>query len=240
MSGISLADVRSSRSLSYQFRLRRDRLLRAFIVARRAETTGVFRVVDLGGTADYWRRVGFEFLEANEIDITCVNHLPTEFGISDREGARFRCVVGDACDLTGHPDNSFDFVHSNSVIEHVGRWPQMRAFAEEVRRLAPAYYVQTPYYWFPIDPHFHRLPFYHWLPESLRAKLHRRFKLGYARPDDNIDAAMRLVQSSVLIDHSQFAALFDDAVIRFERIALLPKSMIAMRGVPLGLKSMTV
>ena len=136
---VALGDARNAGSLSYRFRLRRDRLLREVILAERRRVEGTFRILDLGGTADYWRRVGFDFLEANDIDITCVNHIATEFGVSARESSRFRCIVGDACDMAGHADRSYDFVHSNSVIEHVGRWPQMRGFANEVRRLAPAY-----------------------------------------------------------------------------------------------------
>lgn len=233
MSPFSFSDSRRAGSLSYRFRQKRDRLLRAFILDERARVTGTFRIVDLGGTADYWRRVGFEFLEINDIEITCVNVFATEFGLSERESARLKCIVGNACDMQGHEDNGFHLVHSNSVIEHVGRWPEMRAFAEQVRRLAPAYYIQTPYFWFPFDPHFHRVPFYHWLPESLRAKLLSRFKVGWAKPQrGDIDGAMRLVNSSVLIDAWQFDSLFPDAQRRFERFLLLPKSLIGLRHSP--------
>ena len=227
---VELADARDSRSLSTQFRARRDRLLRDFIERRRSGRAGTFRILDLGGTADYWRRVGFDWLEAQDVDVTCVNHIATEFGASEAEAKRLRCIVGDACDMVGHADNSWDLVHSNSVIEHVGRWPDMRRFASEVRRLAPAYYVQTPYFWFPVDPHFYRMPFYHWLPESMRLKAQRRFRLGWAPAQPEVDDGMRHVESNVLLDREQFRALFPDAEHRFERVAMLPKSMIALRG----------
>lgn len=229
---VDLADARDARSLSTRFRSKRDTLLRDFIERRRAGVTAPFRVLDLGGTADYWRRVGFDWLEAHDIDVTCVNHIATEFGASEREATRLRCIVGDGRAMTGHADGSFDLVHSNSVIEHVGRWPDMRAFADEVRRLAPAYYVQTPYFWFPVDPHFHRMPFYHWLPPSLRLKALQRWKLGWAPPSRDVDRAMRLLDSNILIDRTQFRALFPDALHRFERVAGLPKSLLALRGYP--------
>jgi hypothetical protein len=106
----------------------------------------------------------------------------------------------------------------------------MVRFAAEVRRLAPAYYVQTPYFWCPIDPHFYRVPFFHWLPESLRAKLFRRMRVGHSPAQPDLARAMSLVESSMLLDAGQFRYLFPDATITFERLYGLPKSLIATRG----------
>jgi hypothetical protein len=227
---VDQADATSQRSLSTKFRLRRDRLLREFIEYRREKYSGQFRIIDLGGTTDYWHRVGVEWIEKLDIKITCVNFISDQFGTFEGRFSFLNCIEGDACDLSHYPDNGFDLVHSNSVIEHVGRWPEMRRFANEVRRLAPAYYVQTPYFWFPFDPHFYRMPFYHWMPEPLRLKAQRRFKLGWADAEPQVDDAMRLVMSSTILDSIQFRALFPDAELRYERLAALPKSMIAIRG----------
>lgn len=225
----SWADSRSPKSLSTRFRTRRDAVLRAFIEQRIAGRSAPFRILDLGGTADYWRRVGFAWLDRNNITVTCVNHVATEFGAA-ADPRLLQSIVGDGCDMAGHADMSYDLVHSNSVIEHVGRWPDMRRFANEVRRLAPAYYVQTPYFWFPVDPHFHRVPMFHWLPESVRLKLLRRFRIGYSGPATSVDGAMAQVMSNIMLDRTQFRSLFPDARHSFERLAGLPKSMIAMRG----------
>lgn len=230
MAGLAFADTRSPRSLSTKFRAQRDIGLRAFILQQRAPIRGSFRVLDLGGTADYWARVGIEWLAENDIDVTCVNHVDGEFGISNLESSRVRCVVADGRALSAYADNSFDFVHSNSVIEHVGRWPDMRAFANECRRLAPAYYIQTPYFWFPVDPHFYRVPFFHWYPESIRLKLLRKMQIGWSPAQADIDRAMSLVMSSTLLDRTQFGSLFPDAKINYERLMLLPKSLIATRA----------
>lgn len=172
------AGALSLSGLSARFRGARDVRLRALILAERQRVAGPFRVLDVGGRADYWSRVGAAFLEAHDIEIVCVNYTEAELYASEHGMARLTLAVGDARAL-GYADNSFHMVHSNSVIEHVGRFSDMRAFADEVRRLAPAYYVQTPYFWFPIDPHWPKVPFFHWMPMSWRHRLLRRWRLGF-------------------------------------------------------------
>lgn len=225
-----IADVSNNKSLSWKFRVKRDKLLREFILRKRQKVEGAFRIIDIGGTLDYWSRVGFDWMEANDIDVTCVNFVASEFGEASGMSHRIRCIVGDGRALVDHADNSFDLVHSNSVVEHVGNWPDMRNFSNEVRRLAPSYYVQTPYFWFPMDPHFARVPMFHWMPVSWRLKLVRRMKVGWSAAVPDIDHAMRNIMGTVLLDEAQFKSLFPNARVEFERVFLLPKSMIAFGG----------
>lgn len=220
--------ARLQNRLSDRFRGARDVALRTLILAERSRINGTFRILDLGGRADYWARVGFDFLERHDIDICCINYTEAELYASNDKHPRLTARVGDARALD-LGDNSFHFVHSNSVVEHVGSFADKRAFANEVRRLAPAYYVQTPYYWFPIDPHWPRLPVFHWLPLSWRQKLLRRYGLGWGGPCRDIDHAMRDLEGTVLLDWSMMETLFPDSHLRAERIALLPKSIIAER-----------
>jgi Methyltransferase domain len=140
----------------------------------------------------------------------------------------FKSLVGNACDLHEFADMSYDLVHSNSLIEHVGTWDAMLKVASNVRRLAPAYFVQTPYFWFPIEPHF-RFPLFHWLPESWRYRLIMMKDLGYIKKASTVSDAVRRVQSAVLLDRGQFSALFPDAEIRNERAFGLTKSLMAVR-----------
>lgn len=213
--------------VSTRFRAGRDKRLRDLILAERARVEGLFRILDLGGRADYWARVGFDFLEAHDIQVHCIN--TSEGELYDKgEHPRVTTGIGDARALA-LPDNSFDMVHANSVIEHVGCFADKRAFANEVRRLAPSHYIQTPYAWFPIDPHWPRMPFYHWLPNSLRQKLLRRFRLGWGRPSPDIDHAMHTIEGTELLDRSMMKALFPDSRIGAERVLLLTKSIIAER-----------
>lgn len=227
MAGIALnADTTDARSLSARFRARRNVYLRDFIASVRAGRTGPFRILDIGGRPDYWDKVGRDFLDQQDLQITCVNLEASE--LSGDASSRLTLAVGDACALD-YPDHAFDLVHSNSVIEHVGRFSNMVAFARETRRLAPAYYVQTPYFWFPIDPHFYRLPAVHWMPVSMQVALLKRFKLGHSAPAPDLAGTMDKVESRSILDAEQFRYLFPDAEHRFERVLGVPKSMIATR-----------
>jgi hypothetical protein len=62
----------------------------------------------------------------------------------------------------------------------VGNWEHKVSFSKELQRVAERYYLQTPNYWFPIEPHF-MMPFFHWLPKVLRIKLLLHFNLGNYR-----------------------------------------------------------
>ena len=220
----ALQDAGNPNSLSSRFRRARARRIVDMIQAIASERGGV-RIIDLGGEPEYWRRL-FDpgFLEASKVHITLVN--PQGFRVED---PLFTAVVGDACAVPEHADNSFDLVHSNSVVEHVGDWPRMEAFAGEVRRLAPRYYVQTPYFWFPIEPHFSS-PFFHWRSEQSRAQLLLKRRHGFAERAGDIGEAMRNVQHARLLDKAQFRFLFPDARHVDEKVAGLTKSLIAIRG----------
>jgi hypothetical protein len=208
-------------ALSRRFRERRFARIAA-MVDRIIAQKGQCRIADIGGTKYYWDIVD-GFVATRPLEITLIN--PKEAAATV---GKFQYVAGDATDLGVLDDNSFDFVHSNSVIEHVGDWRKMLAMAATVRRLAPSYYVQTPNFWFPYEPHF-RCLFIHWLPEQIRYRLAKRFALGFANAKETVDAAMERVQSARLIDSGQMRALFPDAEIIPERFCGLAKSWIAVR-----------
>lgn len=213
--------------LSRRFRERRDRGLKALIDAELArQDARPFTILDLGGTPAYWQRLGADWLASRDVRVTITNFEAGE--LLGQTDAFMAVEQADGRDLAKYADGSVSLVHSNSVIEHVGRWADMERFAAETRRVGRAYYVQTPYFWFPVDPHFFRVPLFHWLPVSLRAKLLRRIKIGWARTGPTLAAAMRAIEGSTMLDRSQFRQLFPDAAHGFEWLGL-PKSMIAVR-----------
>jgi hypothetical protein len=180
------------------------------------------RILDVGGVPEYWENVR-DLVGQRNCHVTLVNL--TSYSINS---SFFTSLAGDARDLSWLPDKSFDLVHSNSVIEHVGRWQDMKAMAHEVRRLAASYFLQTPYFWFPIEPHC-ATAFFHWLPRPIRiSMLMRRPRWNWGQAPD-VGAAMQLIESTVLLDYQMLAALFPDAIIHRERFFGLTKSLIAIR-----------
>lgn len=97
-------------------------------------------------------------------DVTCLVYEPFD-------GDILGCptVQGDARDLP-FPDDSFDYVVSNAVIEHVGGPDGARRMISESERVARVGYLHTtPNRWFPIEPHV-MVPLLHWLPEQARVR----------------------------------------------------------------------
>ncbi|MBV9512070.1 MAG: class I SAM-dependent methyltransferase [Caulobacteraceae bacterium] len=193
------------------------------LIERLAAAKGGCRIIDLGGEPGYWKDFDLERLRALNVSIAIVNLAPQT--VAD---PMFSFLQGDACSVAQFEDASFDLAHSNSVIEHVGEWDAMRAFAGEVRRLAPSYYVQTPYFWFPIEPHF-MTPLFHWLPEPTRVQALLKRGFGHHARERTVDAAIRTIRSARLLDRAQFAALFPDARYEHERAFGLVKSLIGVR-----------
>lgn len=222
--GIAQKVVNYTRPLRTGFRQRR---IKPFLklIEKVFEERGEVSIIDVGGTREYWNMIPASMFESKNIVVTVVNFSSEAFESDER----FRFIEGNGCQLDDLDDNSFDIVHSNSVIEHVGTWEHMVQFARETRRLAPRYWIQTPYFWFPIEPHC-MTPFFHWLPWSMRVKLVMWFSLGNWQRRTNVDSAVRAVESARLLDQTMLRALYPDAQSRVERLLLLPKSLIMVRG----------
>jgi SAM-dependent methyltransferase len=116
-------------------------------------------------------------------------------------------------------EGAFPVAFSSSVIEHIPKELQSR-FADEIRRVAVRYYVQTPNRYFPIEPHY-QLPFFQFLPESARRFLNKHFTLGWREKGSWEEAN--------LLSARDLRRLFPDAEIHRERLFGLTKSLMAVR-----------
>ncbi len=186
---------------------------------------GEVNIIDIGGTRTYWNMLPEHLLQDMKMHLTIVNIPGMPLPEDD---AHFSYVSADGCDLALFEDKSFDIAHSNSVLEHVGDWNRMVQFAKETSRLGKRYFVQTPNFWFPIEPHC-MTPFFHWFPRPLRAWLLMHFTLGHFPRQAHIGDAIGVVDSARLVNKKMFRELFSDAEISGERILFLTKSHIAIR-----------
>lgn len=184
-------------------------------------------IVDVGGTREYWNIIPEDYFHRRKVHITVVNVSPLE-NPPDKQETVFSYMQGDGCRLENIADNQFDIAHSNSVIEHVGDWRRMVDFAGEIRRIAKVYYVQTPNYFFPVEPHF-LFPFFHWLPISFKIRLIMRFQLGCFPKAASEEEARGYVDMCQLLTKQKLLHLFPDAALHRERLFFLAKSFILIR-----------
>jgi hypothetical protein len=187
---------------------------------------GKVSILDVGGMENYWSLFSPEFYRDNNVTITLSN-LAKDIRPIERPEI-FHAHTSDGCVLP-YDDNQFDISHSNSVIEHVGDWSRKTAYADEVRRIAPCYFHQTPNFWFPWEPH-HGVPFYHWLPQPTQLWITRNYKMAWPNTaTDTVADGMVYVEHASMLNRPMVKHLFPDATIIVERFAGLPKSFIALR-----------
>jgi Methyltransferase domain len=161
------------------------------------------RIVDLGSGP-----LGLRAF-APELDVTGVDRLPKP----EYPGP---FVQADVTARLPFEDGEFDLAYSSSLIEHLASG-ERGAFAAELRRVARGWFVQTPAFSFPIEPHA-LLPAAHWLPPRARRPY---WRLGVAGDWEDIR----------LLHRREMAVLFGEPVLA-ERAAGLAKSWISVR--PLG------
>jgi hypothetical protein len=181
------------------------------------------RVIDLGGTPASWLHAPVRPLE-----VVTVNLSRRDNAVPDGAGW-IRSVAGDACELPAAVRGErFDLVFSNSVLEHVGGHARRSAFAEAVHSLAEHHWVQTPYRYFPIEPHF-LFPGYQLLPVRAQAEVAIRWPIGNYAVVKTVGEAVKRALAIELLSVAEMNHYFPESKIERERIAGLTKSLIAIR-----------
>lgn len=177
-------------------------------------------VIDLGGTVESWLRA-----PVRPASVHIVNLEDPPGDLPDW----VRADHADACEL---PESilsgAYDMVMSNSVIEHVGGHVRRQMFADAVHRLADRHWVQTPYRYFPIEPHW-VCPGFQFLPLAARATVAQHWPLVHTKPEDR-QKALRDAMSVELASRTEMRMYFPDSEIRSEKVAGLTKSLIAVKG----------
>jgi len=93
-----------------------------------------------------------------------------------REFSHVEGIVGDVCYMP-LKDKSVDFVFSNAVVEHIDK-KRRALFANEIKRVGrKGYFITTPNFWFPFEPHY-LCPFFQYFPEGFKKLFKKIFPSG--------------------------------------------------------------
>lgn len=133
-----------------------------------------------------------------------------------REVEHAELIVGNACDLSLN-DKSVDYVFSNALIEHISKERRYR-FASEVQRVTrKGYFITTPNYYFPYEPHY-KMPFWQYLPEGIKRESSKYFTIGWCAKGNykRID----------LLSAEELRRLFPKANVKGLRITIRPETLI--------------
>jgi hypothetical protein len=200
-------------SYTHRFRERRNAELK-----RRFPGLADMRVLDLGGTPISWRTLGMRAGHVTIVDLGRAED-PNESWID--------VICADAC---AGGFGKYDLVFSNSLIEHLGGHDRRKQFADVVRESAPSWWIQTPYRYFPIEPHW-IFPGFQFLPFRTRLMICQHWStLHSSDTRKDMAKAAEFVASVELISSTEMRMYFPASEIWFERIAGIPKSVVAIKA----------
>jgi len=117
-------------------------------------------------------------------NITCLSNQQLEK--LNNKYPELKTIAGDARNMSFN-DNSFDIVHSNATIEHVGNYEnQLKLIKECFRVSKKIIFIQTPNRYFPIDFHT-KIPLIHFFPGKIHRFLLNLFGLKFYSDINNLN-----------------------------------------------------
>jgi len=213
-----LADSQNPSSLANKLRARRFRQFERMI----SPLPRPLRILDVGGETAFWENRGWA--GRTDIQIFSLNLVPEE-----QKHENIKPIAGDATNLSEFEDGSFDIGFSNSVIEHLFTFENQRRMALEMQRVAKIIWLQTPNYWFPLEPHF-QIPAWQWMPLGLRTAMIQRWKCGWRGPCPDPMGARKLVEEIRLLSRKELEMLFPKATLLPEKFCGFVKSWTVVGG----------
>lgn len=143
-------------------------------------------VLDIGVTSDqsYASSNYLEALYPHKERITAAGIDDASFLEQRYPGLKF--VFANALHLP-FDDESFSYVHSSAVLEHVGSFENQAQMIFECLRVARhGVCVTTPDRWFPVEFHT-QLPLIHWLPKRWCRAMFRGLGYGFFAEEANLN-----------------------------------------------------
>ncbi len=174
------------------------------------------RVLDVGVSGEVFLQYSLEDVYPFPQRIVAGGYVPREIFAAREHYLQPQYALFDGCSLP-FPDQSFDLVFSNAVIEHVLGPGRQEKFAKEMMRVGKSWFVTTPNFWYPFETH-HHLPFFQFLPRSLQMAYNRLF--GTHIPKGT-------VQELGLLSAREMQRLFPTGKIAKVRVTFWPETIVA-------------
>lgn len=143
-------------------------------------------IIDIGTTPSIEdeQNIFLEKIESN-LNVTCLSNQDCTV-LQKRFKNIKNIIIGDGKN-TMLNDNSFDIVHSNATIEHVGSFDNQLLLVREMFRISKeSVFIQTPNRFHPIE--FHTiLPIIHWFPKNIHRKILKFIKYDFHSKEENLN-----------------------------------------------------
>jgi hypothetical protein len=156
------------------------------ILKKKTHYTDSKKIIDIGTTPNLnkFNNIILDKLKNNK-NVTSLSNLDCK--ILSKKYPNIKKFI--KCDIKKNNlcDSSFDIVHSNATIEHIGSYKNQLLFIKECVRISKKFvFIQTPNRLFPID--FHTLlPLVHWLPKFIHRKFLELINLNFYSKEKNLN-----------------------------------------------------
>lgn len=200
----------------------RSRRIKMELLQRYLPLQGTERVLDIGSQVDTQSRQLLERFP-DKSRITAVNLFQEHLDTIRAAYPGIHTVQADARRLP-FPDQSFDLVYSNAVIEHVGTLQDQQQMAAEARRVGRRWFLTTPNRWYPFEFHA-RVPFVPWLPAPWMHKLLRLWSYNHVNrryQSGNDFSDVRLLTAREL------RRMFPDSLVLKPRVTFWPETLVVV------------
>ncbi len=142
------------------------------------------RILDVGTVPSFEKQENLLLEKFKKNKITCLSNV--NCNILKKKFKNLTILVGDGRKMKIR-SNSFDIVHSNATIEHVGNERQQLQFLKECIRVSKnSVFITTPNRFYPIDFHTKKV-FLHFLPKEIFRKILLFFGDNFFSKEENLN-----------------------------------------------------
>lgn len=213
-------------------RARRWERFQDFLSGIRSPDKTPFKIMDIGGTVDFWQRwwsipsdgsINVELINNHHVDRSCADSSTDVQAITN--------VNKDAMLLTKADFEACDLIFSNSFFEHLGSREDQFKLAREIVDSNRPYFIQIPNKYSLVDPHHPLAPFFAVYPRWLRIELVQMASFGISPRATERKGAEAWQSFYNPLGRKDLHELFPDSTIDVEYNLAIPMSLIAKKKI---------